>query len=41
MFLSFGPQAQQYRAYIGVDAAPRPGTARPTTDLTKIAVGSG
>ncbi len=33
MFLSFGPQAQQYRAYVGVDPAEKPGTARPTTDV--------
>lgn len=33
MFLSFGPQAQQYRAYVGAEAAQKAGTARPTTDV--------
>jgi hypothetical protein len=33
VFLSFGPQAQQYRAYVGADAAQKAGTAPPTTDV--------
>jgi hypothetical protein len=33
VFLSFGPQAQQYRAYVRAGAAQKAGTARPTTDV--------